>query len=406
MAFIKTAKQIEAIELIKSCKTSLLEGGSRSGKTAIFTYAQFVRAYHYPNSWHISLRLRLSHARQSLWQKTIPDVARALGVHQDIKWNNYDLTAELPNGSKLMVGGLDDKDRVEKILGNEFATIFLNEASQIDFDSYEMVTTRSNPPKVVPMRIMIDYNPPSMRHWGYQIFHQRKFPDGRPVPADDYRCMKMNPADNVKNIHPDYIKGLQNLSTARRRRFLEGEYGADEGTLWKREWIKYGLPPVNLTRVVVGVDPSGSAEGDEIGIIVAGIDENRRIWILDDYSLHGTPQEWSLEVKAGYDRYVADTVAAEKNFGGEMVEATITQFGTRTINVKLVTASRGKVVRAEPISAMYERGEVKHAKQMPELEDEMCSYKPDQDESPNRMDALVWAVSELAGDGVGLDYVG
>jgi hypothetical protein len=405
MAFIKTTKQIEAVELIKSCKTSLLEGGSRSGKTAIYIYSQFVRAYHYPNSWHISLRLRLSHARQSLWQKTIPEVARAIGVYQDIKWNNYDLTADLPNGSKLMVGGLDDKDRVEKILGNEYATIFLNEASQIDFDSYETVTTRSNPPPGVPIRINIDYNPPSQRHWGYQIFHLRKYPDGRPVPDTDYRWMKMNPADNIKNIHPDYIAGLQNLSVARRKRFLEGEYGTDEGTLWKREWIKYGPAPATLIRVVVGVDPSGSTLGDEIGIIVAGIDENRKVWILDDYSLHGSPQEWSAEVVAGYARYLADTIAAEKNFGGDMVEAVITQFGARTVNVKLVTASRGKAVRAEPISAMYERGEVVHAKQMPALEDEMCSYRPDQDESPNRMDAMVWAVTELVGDGVGLNYV-
>jgi hypothetical protein len=299
----------------------------------------------------------------------------------------------------LLVEGLDDKDRIEKILGNEYASIFLNEVSQISYDTVELVETRLNAPKGVPLRMIFDYNPPSMQHWGYKIFHKGHFPDGKSVPENDYKWLKLLPEDNKENLSDDFIPGLQNLSEAKRKRFLLGEYGTDEGALWKRDWIRYDKLPTTLVRVVVGVDPSGSTLGDEIGIIIAAIGPDKRIYILDDYSLHGTPNEWSNEVFAAYSKYQADVVAAEKNFGGEMVESTITKFGDRNINVKLVNATRGKAVRAEPVSAMYERGEIIHARPLLELEDELCTWKPNEsDKSPNRLDALVWAVTELCSE--------
>jgi hypothetical protein len=339
--------------------------------------------------------------------KTIPDVLKGLGIEGSVRPNAHDFYYEFPNGSRLWVDGLDDKERVEKILGNEYATIYYNEASQIhSYDTIEMVNTRLNPPRGVPGRIIIDYNPPSIQHWGYKVYHKRQFPDGRPVPENDYAWLQMNPEDNLENISEDYITGLQNLSAGKRRRFLDGEYGTDEGALWKRSWIRYQKPPATLVRVVVGVDPSGSISGDEVGIIAAGLGDNGKKYILCDNTLNASPKEWGDEVVRVYDKYVADVVAAEKNFGGDMVEATITQFGTKSVNVKLVNASRGKAVRAEPISAMYERGEVFHAEPLPELEDELCTWKPDEEmKSPNRLDALVWALTELSDEGAGLDYV-
>ena len=408
MAFTKTPKQIQLLDLISNNTTTLAEGGGRSGKTAGFIYAMVVRAAHYPNTWHLAVRLRASHAKMSLWNKTIPDVLRWTGLKDKVSTNKQEMTVTFPHGnkgdSKIIVAGLDDKDRVEKVLGNEYATIFINEASQIVYDSYEMLGTRLNA-KGVPLRVLIDYNPPSTQHWGYKIFHKRKFPDGREVPKDDYAVIKMNPSDNIQNISEQYIKYLETLSISKRKRFLMGEYGTDEGSLWKREWINYKKQALELVRVVVGVDPSGSVEGDEIGIIVVAQGNDNKKYVLADYSLHGTPQEWSSEVIAAYDKYQADCIVAEKNYGGDMVEATITQMGTRNVNVELVTATRGKVVRAEPISAMYERGEVFHVEPLMELEDELCTWKPLEDKkSPNRLDALVWALTNLSSEG-SLDYV-
>jgi hypothetical protein len=337
-------------------------------------------------------------------------VLESMNIAGAVRRNHFDMQVEFPlegGISRLIVGGLDDKERTEKILGNEYATIFLNEASQITYDTYETVTTRLNAPRGVPARMWLDYNPPSKRHWGYKIYHDRKFPDGRPVPADDYKWLQMNPRDNAANLDPSYFDTLDNLSISKRVRFRDGCYGTEEGALWKREWIKYAPAPRDLVRVVIGVDPSGSAAGDEIGIVAAGKDDQGKKYLLADYSLHASPKEWGEEAVKCYTDHLADVIAAEKNFGGEMVQAVITQFDTKAVNVKLVNASRGKAVRAEPISAMYERGEVFHVKEFVALEDELCTWKPAEDtKSPNRLDAAVWALTELSEDGSGEDWVG
>jgi hypothetical protein len=401
-SLILTPKQIEACILMSHFQNVLLEGGSRSGKTVIVIRNQIIRAMHYPETWHLSVRLRNNHIRQSVWKQTLPFVAKMMGLQEGkhFELNNSDLTVTFPNKSVMMITGLDDKVRVEKILGNEFATIFVNEASQIAYDSIETLTTRLNPPRGVPPRFWIDYNPPSMHHWGYKIFHERKFPDGRQVPENDYKFIKMNPADNPY-ISETLINTLNNLSGSKRTRFLEGGYSSDDGALWKRAYIKYAKPTLDLIRVVVGVDPSGSLEGDEVGIITGGIDREGNIFVLRDNSLNALPKEWSEEVKNAYEVSSADTVAAEKNFGGDMVEAVITQFGSKNINVKLVNASRGKAVRAEPVAALYAKGKVFHVEQFVSLEDEICTWKPTDTISPNRMDALVWTITELMTDTVG-----
>jgi len=398
----KTPKQKEAIRLITSNTTTLLEGGGRSGKTFIALYAIVLRALKYPGTRHLVARFRFSHAKTAICHDTMPGVLKALGLTGRVKLNKSDWFYEFNNGSTIWIGGLDDKDRLEKILGNEYATIFMNEASQISFEAYEFIVTRLNPPPGVKGKIIIDYNPPSISHWGYLMFHKREFPDGRPVPDDDFQWIKMNPEDNKENISETYLYNLSLLSESKRRRFMEGEYSLESGKLWKRAWIPYYPRPEELPdfiRVVVGVDPSGSVEGDEVGIIVAGsyFDDRNKLkeMTLDDYSLHGTPAQWAAEVSAAYHRWMADCVVAEKNFGGLMVESTIKN-ADKTINCKLITSSRGKVVRAEPISAKYEQGDIVHRIPFTALEDEMCTYDPAVSASPNRMDAMVFAHAELS----------
>ena len=397
---IKTPKQIEAIRLFVKCVYVCLYGGSRSGKTFIVLYAFVVRALKYAGTLHLVVRLRFNHAKKSICYGTMPVLLKAMGIESKVKLNKTDWFYEFPNGSQIWIGGLDQKERTEKILGNEYASIFPNECNQIAYDSHETLTTRLNPPQGVPPLYIMDYNPPGKTHWGYQIFELRKFPDGRPVPDGDYGKLRMNPHDNKENLSDGYIENtLGNLSAAKRKRFLDGEYGDDNGTLWQREWIKYKRLEGDAIRIVVGVDPSGSATGDECGIVVAA-KYGSEYYVLDDYSRQGTPSAWAHEVAEAYERWKADAIIGEKNYGGEMVEYTIKTHAPRA-KIKAVSATRGKVVRAEPISALYEQGKVWHNQVMQELEDELCMYDPETSKSPNRMDALVWALTELSGCSAG-----
>lgn len=191
----------------------------------------------------------------------------------------------------------------------------------------------------------------------------------------------------------DIAKDMTRL--AYRQEILAEDIDEAPGALWTRKSIDDGRllkAPAELTRVVVGVDPTATSTGDEAGIITAGIKENDYYTIADD-SKHGSPQEWATAAVTAYHTHKADLIVAEKNNGGEMVEAVIKQVDP-TVNVKLVHASRGKQTRAEPIAAITEQGRDHHIGVFPILEDEMCLWMPG-DASPNRMDAKVWAYTEL-----------
>jgi len=386
-----TEKQKELYALFDGCKSILAEGGGRSGKTIAFIWAIALRAIKYKNTDHLIGRFRFSHAKQSICYQTIPKLQELSGLKFSSWLNKTDWFYELPTGSRIWVGGWDDKERVEKILGNEYSTIFFNEASQISYETVETVSTRLNPPQGVTGKMLFDLNPPSQNHWAYKVFHERIFPDGRPVPENDYKWLKMNPADN-QYISEQYIETLNNLTAAKRARFKDGIWSTDKGTLWKRAWIKYDGAERNYRRIVIGVDPSGTSAGDEIGIVGAG-EYDGGYAVLDDRSLHGTPAEWAAEVVDLYWKLKADLVVAESNFGGDMVEHTIRTADPR-VNVRLTHSSRGKMVRAEPISALYEKGLVRHRVPFTELEDEYCDFDGT-GKSPNRLDAAVFALSEL-----------
>lgn len=183
-------------------------------------------------------------------------------------------------------------------------------------------------------------------------------------------------------------------SQAVRQEILAIDEDEAVGALWKRRDIddlrKIKAP--DLGRVVVGVDPSATSTGDEAGIVTAGR-AGDEYFVLADNSLQGSPATWAKEAVTAYHLHKANCIVAEANNGGEMVEQVIKQVD-RNVPVKLVHASRGKATRAEPIAAIYEKGRAHHVGDFPKLEDEMCMWVPG-DASPNRMDALVWAMTEL-----------
>lgn len=172
------------------------------------------------------------------------------------------------------------------------------------------------------------------------------------------------------------------------------------GALWQRNAFDERRPHPDLARVVVAVDPSGGEgpENDEQGIGVAGTGVDGRGYVLADRTCKLSPDGWGRRAVQAYLDFDADRLVYEKNFGGDMVESVI-QTAARamgvTVATRAVVASRGKQVRAEPVAALYEQGKVTHCELFTELEDELCSWTPQSGTSPNRMDWLVWALTDL-----------
>jgi phage terminase large subunit-like protein len=208
-------------------------------------------------------------------------------------------------------------------------------------------------------------------------------------------------SDNAIWLAPDFISVLNERYGGTRlgRQELDGELIEDDpNALFKRAAIEEKrvrqAPP--LARIVVAVDPpaSQSETANACGIVCAGLGEDRRCYVLDDCSVQGLrPAQWAARVVALFHARQADRIVAEVNQGGAMVEAVLREVDS-TVPYRAVHATRGKRTRAEPVAALYEQGRVSHVGAFPELEDEMCSAL-DGAKSPDRLDALVWAVTEL-----------
>jgi predicted phage terminase large subunit-like protein len=216
----------------------------------------------------------------------------------------------------------------------------------------------------------------------------------------------MNPTDNAENLPAEYIEGLEAMSSRYKRRFLHGEFAeAAPNALFPDEhmdrWRTDGELP-DMQRVVVAVDPSGSgdednADNDAIGIVVAGLGTDGIAYLLEDLTVKAGPATWGRIATNAYDRHKADLIVAEINYGGAMVKQVIKAARPNT-PYREVTASRGKVVRAEPVAALCETGKIRLAGRFPDLEDELSGFTTGGyvgANSPNRADAFVWAMSEL-----------
>ena len=286
--------------------------------------------------------------------------------------------------------------------------IYLNECSQIPWSARNMAVTRLAQNVGARLRMDYDCNPPSQAHWTYKVFIKKADPDsGAKFPnPDNYQAMLLNPEDNKANLSEDYINELTNLPERLRKRFLRGEFlPAAENALWSTDLLdRQRLTTINLPemqRVIIAVDPSGAdeerPESDAIGIVVAGLGSDGIGYLLEDLTIHTSPGKWGNIVGTAFERHQADLVIGEDNFGGAMVQHVI-QTARPNTPYKAVKASRGKVVRAEPIAALYEQNKVKHAGYFPDLEDELCAFTTSGyvgQSSPNRADALVWAMTEL-----------
>lgn len=217
----------------------------------------------------------------------------------------------------------------------------------------------------------------------FQLFQYSSY-DNPFLSQDDVRQLEeemrlMNPAMVQQEIHAQFVDGAA-------------------GELWDEVIIERQRVKTNpdLKRIVVSIDPaiSNNAESDETGIIVTGKDGNNNGYVLEDQSGKYSPEQWSSVALSLVKKWGADCIVAEKNQGGDMVEAVLRSTGSN-VRIKLVTATKGKFVRAEPIYAFYEQGKVFHIGHHPQLESQMCIFTSELKNSPDRVDALVWGLTEL-----------
>lgn len=368
-----------------------------------------IRAIRAAGSTHAVLRFKFNHLKTSIIFDTFPKVFSLCFPGLPVALNKTDWFFELPNKSRVYFGGLDDKDRTEKILGQEHSTIYLNECSQISYDARNKAVTRLAQNSGLPLRAYYDCNPPTVGHWTYRMFEKKLEPRSGEALADpgNYATMMLNPSDNLANLPSDFIAELEALPEKDRLRFLRGQYLSQvEGALWSMDLIddarvrRDQIP--DLRRIVIAIDPSGchgpeDSRSDEIGLTATGTDGMGNGYVLDDRSGHYSPDGWAGEALRMFDYWQADRIVGERNYGGAMVEHTIR---TARSNVPFteVVASRGKMVRAEPVAALYEQGKVFHVGAFPDLEDQLCNFSRagyQGAKSPDRADSVIWGLTDL-----------
>lgn len=404
----------------------LAYGGARSGKTYCVLRNVCARHMMVPDTSAIILRFRFNHLKASIINDTLPAVMKNEFPEARWKLNKTDWFVDMDGGyggsSRLYFGGLDDADRTEKILGQGHSTIYLNECSQISYASRIKAVTRLSQNKGLRLKAYYDENPPLQGHWTHRLFIKKQEPmSGAALPnPEEYAAIQLNPRDN-SYLPAATIKILESLPLKERTRFLDGLFGvAIESALWSYDVIEScrwpeGTALPTMTQLVVSVDPSGcrgkeDKRSDLVGIVVVGKDDNGVTHVLEDASGRYAPggaTGWGAMAVGLYHKYRADCVIAEVNFGGAMVQHVIS---TTDPNVPFreVIASRGKAVRADPVSTLYARGLVRHYKPMAELEEELVNFSTagyQGEKSPDRADAMVWGVTALGIDrapGIGM----
>lgn len=419
--FHLNAAQQKALRVMTDprARHTLLLGGSRSGKTWLATRASFIRALKYPKSRHLIVRLYRATAEAYIWRQTVKNVIDMCFNGIAFQYNNSRMIVTCPNGSSVWVGGLNQGDDSEGMLGSEWNTIVFDEANEMLAENMQKAITRlamkvSGPDgKLCVNRSFATVNPTYKTHHLYRTYVEH-FDTINNLPmepeiAELYNWCRINPVDNIENLSEDYIRQLSALSPENRRRFLEGEWSEEsKDALFKLSNInrsrvtKRNMDGVNFDKLVVAVDPAVSAgnKSDKTGIVVVGwtkpLPTDRRssgqYYVLDDRSGIYTPEEWARVVCDAYSQWRADVVVGEINNGGDLVERNI-RAESRTIPFEKVWATRGKAIRAQPVVALSERGDLHIVQSLPELEGEMTGWSPESGEpSPNRLDAMVWGV--------------
>lgn len=376
----------------------LLLAGRGSGKTRTAAEELCYRAIETPKSRWAIIAPTFGDGRDICveGESGVQNILESYGMLRD--WNRSSGEVFLTNRSRMKIYSAEKPERLRgpQHHGGWFDELASMDNAQEIFDQYKFGLRLGNNPQTIvtttprPIKIIKDL-----------------------LKDPTWVITRGSTMDNVENLPAEVVADLyaKYANTRLGRQELFAEILEDvEGALWTHALIddarieKAALP--QLTRIVVGIDPavSNTESSDSTGIVVVGIDSKSDFYVLSDKTLKASPQKWAEEAISAYRHYSADTLVAERNNGGDMVENTIRNVD-RNVPVITVWASRGKALRAEPVSALYEQGRVHHVGYFGELEEEMCEWTPDKDgenkkqKSPDRLDALVWAITELTQGG-------
>ena len=391
-----------------STRVTILTGGRGSGKSHVAPIAVSDKiADETPNTCLFS-RYTMAAAEDSI----IPEFNNRI---QDLEYSKYFRSVKnniyCSNGNKILFRGLKTSsgNQTAKLKSIEGLNIFvLDEGEEwTDEKSFDTIDGSIREKDVINW-ILIILNPCHVSHWIYQRFfkpHGLKNEFSGIVDGVEY--IHTTYLDNLDNLSDDYLRMIEKLKKTNYQKYKHLYLGhwqeTKEGALWKQKIIDnlriYKRP--ELARVVVSVDPAVTSkiDSDETGIVVVGKGTDGRGYILEDESGKYTPAEWAKKSVSLFIKWNADCIVAEKNQGGDMVRHTL-HTEDETLPVRLVHASRGKMARAEPVSALYEQNRVKHVRGLNDLEDQMVQWEPlGSIGSPDRLDALVWAITDLSLNG-------
>lgn len=308
------------------------------------------------------------------------------------QWNRTNGHLRLVNGSVVYTDGADDG--AYRIQGHNLRGLWGDEVGlwkrwRAAWDESIRYAVRLSPAKII-----LTGTP--KRNMPARTLVKRLIAD------PDVANVRLLTEDNAANLDPATMaEFMKSKGTALERQELMGDLLAEvEGALWKMGQLDEDrveateLP--DMARVVVAIDPAvtSTTESDETGIVVVGLGVDGDAYVLADRSALVSPDAWARRAIAAYDEFGADRLVAEVNNGGDMVESTLRTV-RRSVSYRKVHASRGKAVRAEPVAALYEQHKVHHVGALPELEDQLTQWTPDSGESPDRLDALVWALTDL-----------
>ena len=372
----------------------LLTGGRGSGKSWSVALSLLNQTDNF-NEVILFTRWTLTSAFISIIPEFIEKI-ELMNRESDFEINQNEITNRI-TGSRILFRGIKTSQgtataNLKSIAG--VTTWVLDEAEElVDQDVFDRINL-SIRSKLRPNKVILVMNPSYRSHWIYQTFIK--------TPRADTTYIHTTYHDNIENLSDSFIQQAEDTRKSnelRYRHLFLGDWLDDaEGLLWNMaliERLRVDVRP-DTKRLIVAIDPAATAnsESDETGITVQAIDFNGNGYVIEDLSGKYSPNEWAkIAVQAAFN-HNADCIVAEKNMGGDMVESVIRQHDKR-IRVKLVTATKGKYVRAEPVYSLYEQGKIYHIGNFPILERQMITFDPDKGKSPDRVDALVWGFTEL-----------
>ena len=368
-----------------------LYGGRGSGKSHFFAEAMVANASQSKGFRAVCVREVQKSLKESA-KRLCEDTVYAMGVKGFEVLND---SIRTPGGGVIIFAGMQDHtaDSIKSLEG--FHVAWVEEAQTLSARSLEMLRPTIRAPG---SEIWCSWNPRSADDPVDKFFRGLEPPENAIIRKINYDQNLMFPEELELERQHD-----EKSNRARYSHVWEGAYEPQAvDAIWDRVTIHNNRRDVapEMGRIVVAVDPAGSTgpNSDLTGIVVvARGDEDNHGYVLEDASMKGTPKQWAERVVALHDRWEADAVVAERNYGGDLVEAVIKAVRP-TVRYIAVNATRAKHVRAEPISALYTLGRVHHVGTFPELENEMClmtAHGYEGSGSPDRVDAAVWGLTEL-----------